>query len=202
MNRQVNLAVLAKSLLQLSFEGHVMMTDSNHLNGTERCNEVMLKLESTYDYAINIQGDEPFIKPEMIDQLASILDGHTELGTLVKLIDDPELLTNPNTMKVAFNKAHEALYFSRNCIPYVRGHDAKDWINRHDFYKHIGIYAYRSDILRTITSLKPSMLEMAESLEQLRWLENGFQIKVAMTEHESHGVDTPEDLVKLEKLMN
>lgn len=180
--------------------GTVMMTGDHHLNGTERCNEVLQKAKESYDYAINIQGDEPYIQPEMIDQLAAILDGNTELGTLVKKIDDPEALENPNTMKVVFNNNDEALYFSRNCIPHLRGIPSAEWLTHHDFYKHIGIYAYRADILEKITALPPSGLEKAESLEQLRWLENGLKIKIAKTEYESQGVDTPEDLNRLEKL--
>lgn len=185
----------------VAFGGNAMMTDENHLNGTERCNEVVNNLADTFDYAINIQGDEPYIQPEMIDELAAILDGSTELGTLVKTISDPEVLTNPNSMKVVLNKKDEAMYFSRSCIPFVRGADPGQWIEKHIFYKHIGIYAYRIDILKQITDLEATSLELAESLEQLRWLENGLKIKVARTDFETHGVDTPEDLIKLEKLM-
>ena len=185
----------------LSFGGRAMMTDENHLNGTERCYEVILKLSEAYDYAINIQGDEPFIQPEMIDELAAILDGKTELGTLVKTISDPEILTNANSMKVVLNKNDEAMYFSRSCIPFVRGVDSDEWLQKHIFYKHIGIYGYRTDILKQITSLDATKLEIAESLEQLRWLENGLKIKVAKTDFETHGIDTPDDLIKLEKLM-
>ncbi|MEL6562107.1 MAG: 3-deoxy-manno-octulosonate cytidylyltransferase [Bacteroidota bacterium] len=185
----------------IAFGGEAMMTDENHLNGTERCNEVVNNLADTFDYAINIQGDEPYIQPEMIDELASILDGNTELGTLVKTISDPEILTNPNSMKVVLNKKDEAMYFSRSCIPFVRGADPDQWLQKHTFYKHIGIYAYRVDILKQITDLEATSLELAESLEQLRWLENGLKIKVAKTDFETHGVDTPEDLIKLEKLM-
>ncbi len=185
----------------VKFGGHVIMTSSDHQNGTERCHEVVKSVDEVYDYAINIQGDEPFIQPEMIDALADILDGQTELGTLVKKVTDPTSLTNPNTMKVVINHADEALYFSRNCIPYVRGHDPKEWLNFHDFYKHIGIYAYRIDILKRIALLKTGKLEKAESLEQLRWLEKGFKIKIAKTKHESQGIDTPEDLLRLENLL-
>lgn len=185
----------------VSFDGNVMMTSNDHINGTERCNEVMNSQDSSYDYAINIQGDEPFIKPEMIDELAHILDGQTELGTLIKSINDPEVLTNPNSMKVVFNKKDEALYFSRSCIPFIRGANPSEWLQKHTFYKHIGIYAYRADILKRVTALDASSLELAESLEQLRWMENGLKIKIARTNYETQGVDTPEDLVKLEKMM-
>jgi len=174
------------------------MTKESHQNGTERCAEIVEECNDT-SLIINIQGDEPFIHPEMINQLCSILDGNTELGTLVKKIEDPAILSNHNVMKVVLNKKNEAMYFSRNCIPYVRGHEIENWISNHDFFKHIGIYAYRSDVLQEIAKLSPSKLELAESLEQLRWLEEGFKIKVAKTLYESHGVDTPEDLIKINK---
>lgn len=176
-----------------SFGGRVQMTKTTHLNGTERCAEVLSHFPD-YAYAVNIQGDEPFIHPEQIDTLAALLDGSVQLATLVKPISDPALLTNPNTMKVIFNRFHEALYFSRTCIPYLRDVPPGEWLERHTFYKHIGLYAYRSDILYEITSLPPSTLELAESLEQLRWLENGYRIKVGFTTHESVGIDAPADL--------
>ncbi len=175
-----------------AFGGKVMMTQVAHLNGTERCGEVAKSYPA--DYYINIQGDEPFIHPEQIDTLAGILDGNTELGTLVKEVNDSSILDDPNEMKVALNKSFEALYFSRSCIPFVRDYDPADWLKQHNYYKHIGIYGYRSDILNEIIKLPASSLELAESLEQLRWLENGYKIKVGITEHESMGIDTPEDL--------
>ncbi len=175
------------------FGGNVYMTDENHVSGTDRCFEVLTKEKSTFDYVINIQGDEPFIAPEQIDLLASMLDGTTELATLAKKLEKQELLTNPNLVKVVINKNKEAMYFSRSPIPYWRGKET-DWVNQHTYYKHIGLYAYRADILKEITSLKVSTLEKAESLEQLRWLENGYKIKVAETQLETLGIDTPEDL--------
>jgi 3-deoxy-manno-octulosonate cytidylyltransferase (CMP-KDO synthetase) len=175
-----------------TFGGSAMMTDANHQNGTERCAEVARTHSA--DYYINIQGDEPFIHPEQIDALAELLDGETQLGTLVKKLTDASLLDNPNTMKVVFNKRMEALYFSRNCVPYIRDAAKETWLDRHTFYKHIGIYAYRSDVLQAITKLEMSSLEKAENLEQLRWLENGYQIKLALTEHETIGIDAPEDV--------
>ena len=178
----------------LGFGGKAMMTNESHRNGTERCGEVASEYPA--DYYINIQGDEPFIHPEQIDTLAGILDGTTQLGTLVKKVQDASLLDNPNVMKVTCNIDGEALYFSRSCIPYVRDHEAANWLEHHDFYKHIGIYAYRADILHEIIKLEASSLELAESLEQLRWLENGYKIKVAKTEYESMGIDTPEDVQK------
>lgn len=175
-----------------SFGGKAMMTAESRQNGTERCAEVAEKYPA--DYYINIQGDEPFIHPQQIDALAGILDGHTELGTLIKKLSDPTLLDNPNTMKVVFNTRMEALYFSRSCVPYVRDAAKQDWLTKHTFYKHIGIYAYRADILKEITQLPMGSLEKAESLEQLRWLENGYTIKLAITEHETIGIDMPEDV--------
>jgi 3-deoxy-manno-octulosonate cytidylyltransferase (CMP-KDO synthetase) len=176
----------------ISFGGNAMMTNANHQNGTERCAEVAQKHQA--DYYINIQGDEPFIHPEQIDVLADLLDGTTELGTLIKKLTDQALLDNPNTMKVVFNKQMEALYFSRNCVPFVRDAGKEQWLQKHTFYKHIGIYAYRSDVLQAITKLEMSSLERAENLEQLRWLENGYRIKLAVTEHETIGIDAPEDV--------
>jgi 3-deoxy-manno-octulosonate cytidylyltransferase (CMP-KDO synthetase) len=176
------------------FGGTAIMTSEKHQSGTDRCYEVLEKIGFGYDFVINIQGDEPFIQPEQIDILVNCLEKGTELATLVKKIDDNETLFNTNTPKVIFNTRQEAIYFSRNTIPFFRGVDEKDWLKHHDFYKHLGIYAYRADILEKITQLPPSNLENAEKLEQLRWLENGFRIKIAITEFDSFGIDTPEDL--------
>lgn len=185
----------------LSFGGNVEITSTDHINGTERCAEVAEVREA--DYFINIQGDEPYIHPEQIDQLASILDGQTELGTLVKKIKDSSSLENPNIMKVLLDQKSQAIYFSRQCIPYVRNYPKEEWIHHYTFFKHIGIYAYRKDILKEIVKLPAGKLEMAESLEQLRWIENGYKIKVAKTTHESMSIDTPEDLdLLLNKLDN
>ena len=181
----------------LSFGGQVVMTSENHLSGTDRCMEAFQKVNEVFDFIINIQGDEPFIQPEQIDLLAKTLTPETQLATLAKKITDTETLFNPNTPKLIWNEQQEALYFSRNTIPYLRGIEKEDWLSKRDFYKHIGIYAYRIDVLNAITKLKPSSLELAESLEQLRWLENGYKIKVAITEYESQGIDTPEDLKKI-----
>lgn len=177
-----------------TFGGEVMMTSESHRNGTARCGEVAK--EYLADYYINIQGDEPFIHPEQINTLASLLDGKTQLGTLVKKVHDASILNNPNVMKVVLNTKQEAMYFSRSCIPYVRDHEPKNWLGKHDFYKHIGIYAYRSDVLLEIIQLPSSSLEIAENLEQIRWLENGYKIKTAETNHETMGIDIPEDVVK------
>lgn len=178
----------------VDFGGDVCMTSTHHASGTDRCYEVLSKEHTSFDYVINIQGDEPFIAPEQIDLLASLLDGDTELATLIKKIDSVEQLFNPNLVKAVVNKNDEALYFSRSPIPYVRNMEQVEWVTHHHFYKHIGMYAYRNDVLEKITRLEISTLEKAESLEQLRWLENGYKIKVKETSIETMGIDTPEDL--------
>lgn len=179
-----------------SFKGSVCMTSPDHASGTDRCFEALKLQKEKYDYVINIQGDEPFISPKQIELLAGLLDGNTELATLAKKINDQESLFNPNVVKVVKNGNDEALYFSRSTIPHVRNTDNAEWLIKHTFFKHIGMYAYRADILEKITGLKVSALERAESLEQLRWIENGFRVKVAETDIETIGIDTPEDLEK------
>ncbi|ELR71838.1 3-deoxy-manno-octulosonate cytidylyltransferase [Fulvivirga imtechensis AK7] len=182
------------------FAGKVCMTSKAHQSGTDRCYEALSLQPGAYDYVINIQGDEPFIAPDQIDLLAGLLDGETQLATLVKKIDDEEELFNPNVVKVIFNRYHQAIYFSRATLPYNRNIPQNQWLQQHDYFKHIGIYAYRSDVLHEITLLEASALEKSESLEQLRWIENGYTIKVAETQHQSIGVDTPEDLERLKNL--
>ncbi|MEM7108451.1 MAG: 3-deoxy-manno-octulosonate cytidylyltransferase [Bacteroidota bacterium] len=184
-----------------AFGGEAVMTDVNHHSGTDRCYEALLKVGLQYDYVINIQGDEPVINPGQIDLLTNLLDGNTELATLAKRITNTKELYDSNVVKVVFDIEGQALLFSRSTIPHIRNTTADDWLKRHSFYKHIGIYAYRNDILKDITNLKPSALEISESLEQLRWLENGYKIKVAKTQFESIGIDTPEDLRKLKGLV-
>jgi 3-deoxy-manno-octulosonate cytidylyltransferase (CMP-KDO synthetase) len=180
----------------LTFGGNVCITSKDHQSGTDRCQEVVNKEKEGFDYIINIQGDEPFIAPGQIDILAACLDGKSELATLVKRIKEQEQLFNPNIVKVIFNKNKEALYFSRESIPYCRSFPKDQWLNQHSYFKHIGIYAYRSDILSQITQLEVSHLEKTEGLEQLRWLENGYKVRVAETSIETLGIDTPEDLQK------
>ena len=177
-----------------SFGGNVIMTSPDHRSGTDRCYEALRRDGKFYDFVINIQGDEPFISPKQIDVLAASLSHQVELATLVKRIGSPKDLRNPNVVKVILNFRKEAIAFSRSPIPFVRDYPEKDWLQHHTYYKHIGIYAYRSDILDSITKLKPSVLEKAESLEQLRWIENDYAIKVTETALESKGIDTPEDL--------
>jgi 3-deoxy-manno-octulosonate cytidylyltransferase (CMP-KDO synthetase) len=181
----------------LDFGGEVVMTGTHHQSGTDRCQEALTVLGESFDYVVNIQGDEPFIQPRQIDLLTSVLDSTTELATLVKAITDPQVLFNPNSPKVVVSQTGEALYFSRQPIPYQRDRPSADWLAHHRYFKHIGLYAYRTDILAQITQLAPSLLERTEALEQLRWLENGFRIRVVETDLESYGVDTPEDLLQI-----
>lgn len=179
------------------FGGEVLITKTNHASGTDRCFEALQLQTDNYDYVINIQGDEPFIDPRQIDELAELLDGTVELATLIKKITTTDELFNLGEVKTVFNKEMEALYFSRQPIPHFRNAAELDWLQQQDFYKHIGIYAYRADILVQISNLPVSDLEKAESLEQLRWLENGLKINLALTDYESVCIDTREDLEKV-----
>lgn len=185
-----------------SFGGKVFMTSESHPSGTDRCFETLSSQEEKFDYVINIQGDEPFIAPEQIDLLAQLLDGKTELATLIKKIEREEELFNPNVVKVVKDDFDEAIYFSRSPIPHVRNAPQQEWLSHHSFFKHIGMYAYRHDILAKITRLEISSLERTESLEQLRWIENGYSIKVAETNQETMGIDTPEDLERAIQFVN
>jgi 3-deoxy-manno-octulosonate cytidylyltransferase (CMP-KDO synthetase) len=179
-----------------AFGGKACMTSEDQPSGTDRCYEALTKQPDSFDYVINVQGDEPFIAPEQIDLLASLLDGKVELATLIKAIENEEQLFNPNLVRVVVNKQNEAIYFTRSTIPYLRNVPQEEWFAKHTFFKHIGMYAYRADILQKITRLEISSLEKAESLEQLRWIENGFTIKVALSAMETVGIDTPEDLAR------
>ena len=173
-----------------AFGGEVLMTSGKHVNGTERCAEVVEKL-SGYNAIVNIQGDEPFIQPEQIDLLAEAFnDTSVQIATLIKQTNNLSLINSPNSAKVVFNANNEAMYFSRAVIPYTENQTGI-------YYKHIGMYGYRSDILPKLAQLKPTPLEQTERLEQLRWLEHGFSIKVLETEMETLSVDTPDDLNKI-----
>ncbi|RDC64396.1 3-deoxy-manno-octulosonate cytidylyltransferase [Adhaeribacter pallidiroseus] len=177
------------------FGGEAVLTANHHQSGTDRCFEAYTGFNVPHDGIINIQGDEPFIQPEQINLLVACLENPaTQLATLVKPIESAAELFNPNSPKVVLNQHHEAIYFSRQPIPYLRGAEESTWPDKHLYYKHIGIYGYRADILEQITQLPPSALEKAESLEQLRWLENGYKIATAVTYLETFGIDTPEDL--------
>ena len=183
------------------FGGRVIMTSPNHRSGTDRCAEAMTKVAEPFDVVINIQGDEPFIQPAQIELLKGCFDSpEVELATLVKAFkpsDGLAALQNPNSPKVVINEASEAMYFSRSVVPYLRNIPQEEWLERHTFYKHIGIYAYRRDVLPRVASLPQGCLEKCESLEQLRWLENGLRIRVAVTDVENLAVDTPDDLRRI-----
>ena len=182
------------------------MTSASHKSGTDRCKEAYQKINKDFDVIINIQGDEPFIQPEQINAIKDCFDTpNIELATLVKPFkkeDGFEALFNNNSPKVVINNNNEAIYFSRSIIPYIRDVHHTEWLDKHTFYKHIGMYAYRVDILNKITELPQSSLELAESLEQLRWIENGYKIKVGYTNVETIGIDTPDDMEKALKLLN
>jgi 3-deoxy-manno-octulosonate cytidylyltransferase (CMP-KDO synthetase) len=178
------------------FGGNAAMTSSDHQSGTDRCAEVALK-HPEYNVIINIQGDEPYIDPEQITKLIICFnDANTQIATLIKKILTEQELHNTNSPKVIINKPLEAIYFSRSPLPHIRGQEPQNWLQYFTYFKHIGIYGYRADILQQITKLPVSSLEKAESLEQLRWIENGYKIKVAETQLETYAIDTPEDLEK------
>lgn len=180
-----------------NFGGEIVMTGSTHQSGTDRCAEVSQHFPD-FDTVINIQGDEPFINPKQIDLLVSCFEEeNVQLATLIKEIHTEEELFNNNIPKVVINSKQEAVYFSRHTIPYIRNVEKDQWLNAHQFYKHIGIYGYTTATLYEITKLQPSSLEIAESLEQLRWIENGYTIQTRITAIETIAIDTPEDLNKI-----
>jgi len=180
------------------FGGRVCLTSPDHPSGTDRCAEVVESMKLSCDAVINIQGDEPFIEPKQIDLLCACFDdARTQLATLIREIADAEVLFNPNSPKVIVDSDQFAIYFSRHPIPYLRGIDEKDWLKEFKFFQHIGLYGYRPETLRAITRLKPSRLEKAESLEQLRWIENGLRIKTAITPYDTIAIDTPDDLQRV-----
>ena len=178
----------------------VVITSEEHPSGTDRCLEVVEKLGVSVDAVINIQGDEPFVKPEQIDHLAQLIaEPHTQIATLAIKIEDPNWLEDPNKVKVVFDKNGKALYFSRQAIPFVKNLDQKDWLTKLDYFKHIGLYAYKTSVLNEICELRTSSFEQAESLEQLRWLQNGYSIIVGVTPWETPAIDSPADLDALLK---
>lgn len=184
----------------LSFGGQYVLTNPNHPSGTDRCREALDMLETQYDAVVNIQGDEPFIDPQQINQLIDLISrDDTQLASLAKRIEDEEELFSSSAVKVVMDKEGKALYFSRNPIPYMRNLDRNKWLAKGVFYHHIGIYAYKAETLRQIARLQPSELELAESLEQLRWLENGLSIRMAVTESLNISIDTPDDLAKAKR---
>ena len=184
------------------FGGIAEITLKSHQSGTDRCAEIANKYPE-FDVLVNIQGDEPMINPDQIDLLCGCFkEPNTSIATLVKIITDSEELFNPNTPKVITNKNQEAIYFSRNPIPFLRGIEKESWLTEHIFLKHIGIYAFKANTLKELTLLPVSNLEHAEALEQLRWIENGYKIQTAITDKESQAIDTPEDLQKLLLFLN
>lgn len=189
-----------------SFGGRAVMTSSEHHSGTDRCAEAVLLIGKITgnepEVIINIQGDEPFIQPEQIKLIASCFtDKSVQIATLITEIKDEKDLFNINETKVAVSLSGDALYFSRAAIPYIRGEEKDNWLKMHKFYKHLGIYAYTRETLLRITSLEQSPLEIAESLEQNRWLENGFKIRTAVTSWEGMGIDEPADLVRAKEFL-
>ncbi|MEG0038283.1 MULTISPECIES: 3-deoxy-manno-octulosonate cytidylyltransferase [Bacteroides] len=189
-----------------AFGGKVVMTSVDHKSGTDRCYEAACKIGGDFDVVVNIQGDEPFIQSLQLNAVKACFDdATTQIATLVKPFaasDTVAALENVNSPKVVVNRNWNALYFSRSIIPYQRNADKQEWLQHHTYYKHIGLYAYRTEVLKEITSLPQSSLEVAESLEQLRWLENGYTIKVGISTIETIGIDTPEDLAHAEKYLN
>ncbi len=177
------------------FGGRAVMTRSDHKSGTDRIEEAVEKIGSDADVIINVQGDEPFIQPSQIETLMGLFDDpSTQIGTLGKRFESIEAVENPNSPKIVSDRRGFALYFSRSVIPYIRGKEHDEWLQSYPFLKHLGIYAYRREVLREVTRLPQSPLEKAESLEQLRWLENGYRIRVGLTNVETVGIDTPADL--------
>ncbi len=185
-----------------SFGGVALMTSPHHANGTDRCWDALQQLGLDYTYVINIQGDEPFIDPQQVDELGAVLkDGTTELATQMIPVRTHEELFDRGEVKIVLNDKMEALYFSRMVIPFVKGVDEKDWHLHFPYHRHVGMYAYRRDVLEKISKIPVSSLEQAESLEQLRWVEHGFKIKCVITQFESHCIDTPEDVEKVMRRM-
>lgn len=184
------------------FGGRAIMTRADHKSGTDRIEEAAEKIGTQADVIINIQGDEPFIQKSQIETLMHLFDEpSTQIGTLGKRFESIEAAMNPNSPKIVTDKRGFALYFSRSIIPYVRGKEQSEWLQHFPYLKHLGLYAYRREVLREVTLLPQSPLEIAESLEQLRWLENGYRIRVGLTNVETVGIDTPEDLQRAEEFL-
>jgi len=191
----------------IAFGGKAIMTSPDHMSGTDRCAEAVLKIGEidgrSVEIVVNIQGDEPFIRPQQISQLMDCFaDREVEIATLVRRAEPGEDIFNPNQPKVILNTKGDAIYFSRTAIPYFRDADRSEWSARHSYYKHIGLYAYRTGVLKKLTALSRTSLEITESLEQNRWIENGYRIRTAVTEWESIGIDTPADLETARNLLD
>lgn len=185
-----------------SFGGQVVMTRTDHKSGTDRIEEAIEKIGGEWDVVVNVQGDEPFVAKSQLDTICHCFDDPTtQIATLGKPFESMEAVQNPNSPKIVVDNMGFAMYFSRSVIPYVRGKEKSSWLTHYPFLKHLGIYAYRKDVLRQITQLPQSSLEIAESLEQLRWLQNGFKIKVGTTDVETVGIDTPQELERAEEFL-
>ncbi len=185
-----------------SFGGQVVMTRTDHKSGTDRIEEAIEKIGGEWDVVVNVQGDEPFVAKSQLDTICHCFDDPTtQIATLGKPFESMEAVQNPNSPKIIVDNMGFAMYFSRSVIPYVRGKEKSSWLTHYPFLKHLGIYAYRKDVLRQVTQLPQSSLEIAESLEQLRWLQNGFKIKVGTTDVETVGIDTPQDLERAEEFL-
>lgn len=180
----------------------VVMTSADHLSGTDRCLEALKKSGGTYDHVINIQGDEPFIDPDQVDSLAAACDSETEIATQMIACNSYETLFDPAEVKIVLNSRGEAMYFSRSVIPFLRNRPAEEWHRHFRYYRHVGLYAYRTDVLEKIGALEPSAVEQAESLEQLRWLQHGYRIKCVETPFDSYCIDSPADIEKVLRIMN
>ena len=186
-----------------AFGGNVVMTRPDHQSGTDRICEALDKIGGDYDVVINIQGDEPFIQKSQLNTVMQCFDDpRTQIATLGKPFETMDEVKNANSPKIVHDNNGYALYFSRSVIPFVRGKECEEWISHYPFLKHIGLYAYRKDVLKEVSSLPQSSLELAESLEQLRWLQNGYKIKVGLTDVETIGIDTPEDLKRAEEKLS
>ena len=185
-----------------SFGGQVVMTRTDHKSGTDRIEEAIEKIGGEWDVVVNVQGDEPFVAKSQLDTICHCFDDPTtQIATLGKPFESMEAVQTPNSPKIVVDNMGFAMYFSRSVIPYVRGKEKSSWLTHYPFLKHLGIYAYRKDVLRQVTQLPQSSLEIAESLEQLRWLQNGFKIKVGTTDVETVGIDTPQDLERAEEFL-
>lgn len=185
-----------------AFGGQVVMTRTDHKSGTDRIEEAIEKIGGEWDVVVNVQGDEPFVAKSQLDTICHCFDDPTtQIATLGKPFENMEAVQNPNSPKIVVDNMGFAMYFSRSVIPYVRGKEKSSWLTHYPFLKHLGIYAYRKDVLRQVTQLPQSSLEIAESLEQLRWLQNGFKIKVGTTDVETVGIDTPQDLERAEEFL-
>jgi 3-deoxy-manno-octulosonate cytidylyltransferase (CMP-KDO synthetase) len=186
----------------VGFGGKAVMTRTDHKSGTDRIEEAIEKIGGNFDVIVNIQGDEPFIEKSQIETVCACFDNaDTQIATLGKPFTSMEAVENQNSPKIVVDNKGYAMYFSRSVIPFVRGVDKANWLQEYPFLKHLGIYAYRKEVLHEITRLPQSSLEKAESLEQLRWLQNGYRIKVGITDVETVGIDTPDDLKHAEEFL-